>query len=94
MIRAKYIKIDGVSINREWASKLTKTQFINHPQVIELFYRVKEKDRSAALSVIYESVTGKKSKSSSNAPAPVVETKEDTPADPNQNVVSEIEKGE
>lgn len=90
MSAEKYVKIDGVSLNREWVSKMTKNQFINHPQVSDLFYRIKEKDRSSALTVIYETITGKKSKSSSStAPAPVVESKEESPAIDPEKIVSE-----
>lgn len=89
----KYIKIDGVHISREWVNGMTKNQFINHPQVNGLFYRIKPTEKASALSSIYETITGKKSKNGGNAPAPEV-VKEETPVN-DQPEVSEInERGE
>lgn len=85
---SKYVKIDGVDINKEWVSKMSKNQFINHPQVVGLFYRIKPEDRAAALSTIYETITGKKSRNGGNAPAPVVESN-DAPADNPSIAISE-----
>lgn len=82
----KYIKIDGVSINREWVNKMTKNQFVNHPQVNGLFYRIKPAEKASALSVIYETITGKKSRNGGNAPAPAMESE--------VSPIIETEKGE
>lgn len=60
MSRATYIKVDGVDLNVEWVKAMKKDQFIADAQVNRLFHRIPGGSRQAALSTIYETVTGRK----------------------------------
>ena len=71
----KYIKIDGVQLNVAWVNSMSREKFIADPQVNRLFYRIAEKDKVNALSIVYESITGKKSKSGGKS-SPVKESVE------------------
>jgi len=55
-----YIKFDGVDLNVEWVKAMKRDEFIADAQVNRLFHRIPGSSRQAALSAIYETITGRK----------------------------------
>lgn len=85
MSRATYIKVDGVDLNVEWVKAMKKDDFIADAQVNRLFYRIPGGSRQAALSTIYETVTGRKSRKASPVADPPDTTLDDAQPVSNEN---------
>lgn len=77
MAKGQYIKIDGVCLSVDWVKGMTPDQFKADAQVNALFSRISEDKRSDYLSIVYETVTGRKARSGGAKPQP----SNDTPAD-------------
>lgn len=80
-MEAAHIKVDGVSLNVAFVKGLSRANFIKHPQVRALFYRIAEDKKDEALSTIYTAITGKERKGAGGAAKSDPAEGEATPAE-------------